>query len=74
MLNPALKGILKDHLQTLLLSDKSSTVIDELSFFLRKLRREMMASSSLMKCSSSESSIILRHIFAYFYTCITQDS
>jgi hypothetical protein len=71
--SPTLKSILKNHLQSLLLADKTSPYLDEFSAFLRKLRREMNASNTLMKCQIEEAAEIFRLIFSFVH-CTVKDS
>jgi hypothetical protein len=73
LLTPTLKTVLKNYLQTLLLADKTSPFLDEFSFFLKKLRREMNASNTLMKCQIEEAAEIFRLIFSFVY-CTVKDS
>lgn len=51
--------ILKEFMQSLVQSDKKQAISQDLSFFLRRLRRDVLSSSALTKCNTDEASQIL---------------
>lgn len=58
----------------MLLADKCSNQLDQLSLFLRKLRREMTASASLQKCNNEDSAQIVKLIFSFVYCSISEQT
>lgn len=52
-------SILKEFMQSLVHSDKKHAISQDFSFFLRRLRRDVLSSASLTKCNTEEASVIL---------------